>query len=140
MGLRSLTTAVFCALSWNVAQAATIRFAAVLAGPGEVPPNATTGTGKATVTVNTVSRIIRYTVTYSGLTGPPVAAHFYGPASRGQNAPPIITIKSLASPMRGNAALTDGQIGDLLGGMWYFNIDTAAHPVGEVRGQLLQSP
>ena len=43
----------------------------------------------------------------------------------GQNAPPVITIKSLPSPMKGEATLTDSQISDLQAGMWYFNIHTA---------------
>jgi hypothetical protein len=129
-----------CALTCNVAMAAQIRFVATLTGAGEVPPNATTGNGRAAATLDTATKAFRYEVTYSGLTGPAVAAHFHGPASPGQNAPPIIAIKSLASPMTGKAALTDGQIGDLLGGMWYFNIHTSAHPTGEIRGQLAKTP
>ena len=141
MNLKSLAmTAVFCVLSWSAAQAAEVRFAAKLAGADEVPPNATAGKGEATATLNTATKAFRYSVTYSGLTGPAMAAHFHGPASPGQNAPPVITMKSLASPMKGQATLTDGQIGDLQGGRWYFNIHTAAHPSGEIRGQLAKAP
>ena len=137
MQLKPLAVGVaFCALSWNAAKAAEIRYAAVLTGAEEVPPNATAGTGRATATLDTTTKTLNYEVTYSGLTGPAVAAHFHGPASPGQNAPPIITIKSAPSPMKGEAPLTDVQIGDLQGGMWYFNIHTAAHPTGEIRGQL----
>jgi hypothetical protein len=38
--------------------------------------------------------------------------------------------------MNGEATLTDQQIADLTAGKWYFNIHTAAHPGGEIRGQL----
>ena len=141
MRLKSLILATaFCALSWSAANGAGIRYTAELTGPGEVPPNTTTGTGKATATLDTAAKTLRYSVTYSGLTGPAVAAHFHGPASPGQNAPPVITIKSLPSPMKGEATLTDSQISDLQAGMWYFKIHTAAHPMGEIRGQVTKVP
>ena len=63
-------------------------------------------------------------------------AHFHGPAAPGANAPPIIVVKDLPSPMKGTATLTDAQIADLQAGKWYFNIHTSAHPGGEIRGQL----
>ncbi len=66
-------------------------------------------------------------------------AHFHGPAAAGVNAPPIITMKTLPSPIKGTATLTDAQIDDLKAGNWYFNVHTAAHPPGEIRGQLSAS-
>ena len=45
-----------------------------------------------------------------------------------------------ASPFRGTAHLTDEQAGQLLDGQWYINIHTAAHPDGEIRGQVLRQP
>jgi hypothetical protein len=42
----------------------------------------------------------------------------------------------LASPIKGSATLTDGQIGNLKGGLWYINIHTAKIPDGEIRGQV----
>jgi hypothetical protein len=47
-----------------------------------------------------------------------------------------VPMSALASPMAGAATLDDGQIADLEAGRWYFNIHTAAHPGGEIRGQL----
>jgi hypothetical protein len=38
--------------------------------------------------------------------------------------------------MKGTATLTGNQAADLEGGRWYFNIHTAAHPGGEIRGQV----
>ncbi len=45
----------------------------------ETPPNQTAGTGTADVTLDTQSRLLSWTVGYSGLTGPATAAHFHGP-------------------------------------------------------------
>jgi hypothetical protein len=36
----------------------------------------------------------------------------------------------------GSAILTDAQEQQLLAGQWYVNIHTAAHPDGEIRGQV----
>ena len=141
MNLKSLAmAAAFCALSWNAAQAAEMHFATILAGATEVPPNPTTGKGAVTATLDTATKAFRYVVIYSGLTGQAMAAHFHGPASPGENAPPVITMKSLPSPIKGEATLTDAQIADLEAGKWYFNIHTAAHPSGEIRGQLAKAP
>jgi hypothetical protein len=43
---------------------------------------------------------------------------------------------ALASPIAGSATLTDEQITQLQGGMWYFNVHTAEYPDGEIRGQV----
>lgn len=140
-GLKTLAMSVaIFALSRGAGQAAEIQFAAALTGGGEVPANATAGTGMATATLDTATKVFHYVVTYSGLTGPAVAAHFHGPALAGNNAPPVITIKSLPSPMNGEATLTDPQIADLEAGRWYFNVHTADHPTGEIRGQLAKTP
>jgi hypothetical protein len=124
----------------GVADAATLRFATSLKGSDEVPPNTTAGTGEVKAKLDTTSKAFSYVVTYSGLTGPATMAHFHGPAAAGVNAPPIITMKTLPSPIKGTATLTDAQIADLKAGNWYFNVHTAAHPPGEIRGQLAAAP
>ena len=120
------------------AVAATLHFATSLKGADEVPATDSKGTGKVTATLNTVDKKFSYTVTYSGLTGAATMAHFHGPAAPGANAGPVVAVptSALANPMKGSATLTDAQIADLKAGKWYFNIHTAAHPGGEIRGQL----
>jgi len=139
MKLRLATTIAATTLAVGLAgplQAKTIHYATELSGASEVPPNSTSGTGTVQADLDTTSRTFTYTVTYSGLSGPATAAHFHGPAAPGSNAPPIIAIKDLASPIKGSAVLTADQVAELQAGKWYFNVHTKAHPGGEIRGQL----
>jgi hypothetical protein len=141
--MRSGLAAVAVVLSLSlvgVVDAATLHFATSLKGSEEEPPNTTTGTGEVKAKLDTTSKAFSYVVTYSGLTGPATMAHFHGPAAPGVNAPAIITMATLASPIKGTATLTDAQIADLKAGNWYFNVHTAAHPPGEIRGQLATAP
>jgi hypothetical protein len=47
-----------------------------------------------------------------------------------------VPVTNPANPIKGKAVLTDAQIADLKAGKWYFNVHTAAHPGGEIRGQV----
>jgi hypothetical protein len=117
-----------------------VHFSAPLTGGDEVPANDSAGTGQVDADFDSVANTLNYTITYSGLTGAATAAHFHGPAKPGKNAKPVVPIKGdLTSPISGTATLTDDQEADLLGGMWYFNVHTAQHPDGELRGQVLQA-
>jgi hypothetical protein len=115
-----------------------VSYKADLKGSTEVPPNDSKGTGAVDATYDTTSKKLTWTIIYSNLTGPATAAHFHGPAMANANAPPVVPISgNLASPIKGDATLTDAQAADLKGGSWYFNIHTAAHKDGEIRGQVM---
>jgi len=118
--------------------AATVSYVADLKASAEVPPNDSKGSGAVTATYDTASKKFTYTATYTGLTGPATAAHFHGPATATTNAPPVVPVpaSALASPIKGEATLTDAQAADLEAGKWYFNVHTAAHAPGEIRGQV----
>lgn len=117
--------------------AETIKLAATLDGAQQSPPVETAGTGKADLTFDTDTKKLDWTVEYSGLSGPPAAGHFHGPADRGANAGVAVPFEgSLASPIKGSATLTDAQAADLLAGKYYINLHTAAHKGGEIRGQV----
>jgi hypothetical protein len=138
MSLRTVAVAAaVLAFAISPALAEQVKFSADLKGASEVPANDSAGTGKVDATLDTDTKAFTWTITYEGLTGEATAAHFHGPAAEGANADPVVPIEgALASPIEGNATLTDAQIGDLQGGMWYFNIHTAKYPDGEIRGQL----
>jgi hypothetical protein len=124
-------------LSAGAAGAETINFKATLTGPAETPPTDSKGTGMLTATYDTATKMLTWTVDYSGLSGPAVAAHFHGPAPAGKPAPIEVPLKPpLDSPMKGSATLTDAEAKDLMDGMLYINIHTAEHKPGEIRGQV----
>jgi hypothetical protein len=137
MTIKAIAAAAGLALlTAGAAHASVFHITTTLKGADEVPANTTTGKGTVSATLDTTTKAFSYTVTYAGLTGPATAAHFHGPAAPGANAPPVITMTSLASPIHGTTTLTDAQMNDLRNGKWYFNVHTAAHPSGEIRGQL----
>ena len=140
MKLIGAVAGAFALFVAGAASAATLHFTAMLMGADEVPANSTMGMGELSATLDTDTKVLTYTVTYSGTTGPGVAAHFHGPAAPGANAGPVVMVANAASPIKGTATLTDPQIADLKAGKWYFNVHTAAHPGGEIRGQVKPAP
>lgn len=116
---------------------ATQTFRATLSAAAEVPSNASPGTGTLEATFDKASSVLKWRVTYTGLTGPATMAHFHGPAMPGANAGVVVPFPSAASPAEGSATLTPAQLTDLMAGKWYVNIHTAQYPGGEIRGQVL---
>jgi hypothetical protein len=128
-------------LVWEVAHAAQLNFKADLSNVSEVPPVTGTGKGTAMVSLDTTTKTLTWTVTYSGLSGPATAAHIHGPAAPGANAGVLVPFSGdLASPIKGSATLTDAQISDLEAGKLYVNVHTTANKSGEIRGQLVPTP
>ena len=116
---------------------APMAMTARLSGASEVPPAPGGGSGNVDGKLDRQSGVLSWTVTYAGLSGPVTAAHFHGPALVGQNAGIALPIGgAMGSPIEGKATLTAAQMADLLAGRWYVNLHTAAHPTGEVRGQV----
>lgn len=120
-----------------LARAETVHLQATLNAATEVPPKASGGSGKVDATLDTDTHLLTYTVDYSGLTGPATMAHFHGPAKPGANAGVAVPLSSpLDSPIKGSATLTEAQQKQLLDGLMYVNVHTAANPGGEIRGQV----
>ena len=141
------------------ARAETIQFKADLKGSDQVPPSQTAGTGTVTATYDSATKRLAWNGSFSGLSGPPTAAHIHGPAPAGTNARLVVWISEnvgqcsqgecrsksdtraevLASSFQGATMLTDAQAADLMAGLYYVNIHTDAYPRGEIRGQLVKS-
>lgn len=111
-----------------------------LTGAQEAPnPVTTNASGTFNGTFNKNTKVLTYTLTYSGIT--PTAMHFHKGAAG--TAPPsnvVLPITNGPSPISGTTpALTAEQETDLLAGNWYVNIHSQANPGGEIRGQLNRS-
>jgi hypothetical protein len=114
-----------------------VNYKADLKASSEVPANDSKGTGAVTATYDTASKKLTFSATYKDLSGPATAAHFHGPAKAGANAGVAIPVKDMtASPLKGEATLTDDQAKQLADGLMYFNVHTAANKGGEIRGQV----
>jgi hypothetical protein len=111
---------------------------AQLAGNAEVPPAMGQGMGTLDAQWAPDTRVLTWTLSWSGLSGPATGAHFHGPALAGMNAAVVVPITGpLTSPVSGTATLTAEQAADLRNGKWYVNVHTAIYPGGEIRGQVM---
>ncbi len=130
-----------CAADYGMPRASqVVTLTATLSGSQEVPPNMSGGMGQARLTFNKDTNDLQYTVSYSGLTGAATGAHIHGPAAAGANAGVKVGFANPASPITGSAKLDPAQAADLLAGLYYVNVHTAAYPGGEIRGQLKLAP
>ncbi|HET8744707.1 MAG TPA: CHRD domain-containing protein [Ramlibacter sp.] len=115
----------------------TETFTATMSGAQESPPVSTGGSGNAEVVYHRDTGALDYSVSYGGLSGPATAAHIHGPAAPGANAGVVVPFTNVgSSPIRGQVKITPQQYEQLAAGQWYANVHTAAHPAGEIRGQL----
>ncbi len=118
-----------------------LAFTTQLRGANEVPAVASSGSGKVDAVLNKDTNLLRWQLSYEGLSGPATAGHFHGPAPVGANAGVALPFTGpITSPMSGQATLTPAQAADLMAGKWYANIHTAKFPGGEIRGQMTARP
>jgi hypothetical protein len=97
--LTLLTAIVALATMAGATNAAVLVYDSPLDGPSENPPNASPGTGFATVTYDNVAHTLRIQGTFSGLTGTTTLAHIHAPntSQLPANDPPNPTF-GVASP------------------------------------------
>jgi hypothetical protein len=127
--------------AWSVAaNAAPESFKIALTGAQQVPPVETPGTGTADLTYDPATRVVTWSITYSGLSAAATMAHFHGPAAAGANGPVTVWLSTKGtppeSPIKGEATLTPDQAAQFTAGQWYVNVHTSTHPGGEIRGQV----
>jgi CHRD domain len=98
------------------------------------------GTFTATVSKSGDSAVITWRLTFSRLSGPPIAAHIHSGA-RGKPGPVIVP---LCAPCRsgahGRKTVNATVLAALESGRTYVNLHTRQNPAGEIRGQLPALP
>lgn len=122
----------------------------IMSGAQESPASTSSALGTLDVYYTRETRTLTYTFRWSGLTGAVTASHIHGLSPTGYNSGVVQTF-NLANIVRCNASSTtacgsysgtfqvDGIVvkeEDLLNGMYYVNVHTAAFPGGEIRGQI----
>jgi hypothetical protein len=136
---RLALVALAFAASGSIARADDIRIEATLSGAREAPPTDSAATGRMEGTFDPNTKMLAWTVSYSGLSSPALSADFHGPAPPGENAPiQVATPGDLPSPFHGGAKLDDAQAQDLMDGRWYFNLHSKKFPAGEIRGPVVR--
>ncbi len=123
----------------------------ILNGANETPATPTTALGTMDVFYTRETRILSYTVNWSGLTGPVTVMHIHGLAPTGFAAG---VVQNIITPTNGiftpgsafgatskvsGTLLVDGvavKEENLLNGLYYMNIHTATYPGGEIRAQI----
>lgn len=116
-----------------------ITFKAELSGLREVPPNASTATGNATLVFNNTTKTFSLTVTHSVVA--PTDAHIHKGAVGTSGSPVFPTSStSFTFPITNytSPVLTAAQELDLKNELYYVNIHSALFPNGEIRGQLFR--
>jgi CHRD domain len=127
---------------WSAtSSAAPESFQVQLSGSQQSPPVQTGGSGTADLTYNPSTRMLQWSISYSGLSGPVTMAHLHGPAAAGKDAGVQVWLTKkgspVESPITGEAKLTAAQARMLREGELYINVHTKANPKGEIRGQVV---
>ncbi len=114
-----------------------VNFNITLKGTNEVPANASAATGTFVAVYNKDTKILKYTITYAGIT--PTAWHIHKGATTATGAVVFNFGTTFSSPyVNQTVALTTDQETDLLAGNYYVNVHSALFAAGEIRGQLVK--
>jgi hypothetical protein len=133
--LAALTLATACKKDDDVPATPPLQVTGTFSGSNETPAVTTSATSNVSATYNKTTKILTYTVTYTGLT--PTMGHFHTGAP-GVAGPVVITFPYLAySPISGSTLLTQVQEDALLAGNLYANLHTTANPSGEIRANVV---
>jgi hypothetical protein len=101
----------------------------------EVPPSGSTAVGAAYISTDRLNSHLVYRYIASGLTGAATSAHVHDGAP-GANGPVYFGV-NLPNPVgSGQFQITGLDVQKLESGNTYLNVHTAAHPNGEIRGEI----
>ncbi len=115
---------------------AVVNLTSTLSGSAELPtPVSSSATGTFRGVVDRSTRVLSYTVTYSGIT--PSMGHLHRVTNAGGTGGVEIPFSALGSPIIGTATLaTNTRVDSLINGFYYVNLHTTAFPGGEIRGNI----
>lgn len=117
----------------------TQQVSGTMSGSNEVPAVSASGSGTFTGTYTPSTKVLSYSMTYSGLTGAPTASHLhYGNATHsGPVTLPLSNLPTTTSgTFSGTVTLTAQQADSLAAGRIYSNIHTSTNSGGELRANL----
>ena len=136
-----LAVAVLCGTSPARAKTKLLTFFAVLNGGQVVPPSTSNAQGVGFLTLDSATKRLCYSITYSGLLGTETEAHLHGDAQAGQTNAVLYDLNPLTSPkVSCIGPLKPNEEVLLKKGRMYINIHTDLFVAGEIRGQVLPSP
>jgi hypothetical protein len=137
-----VATVALMLLMSSQASATIFNFQASMDGLQEAPPNASPGTGTATLQFDDSTNVLTLVGNYTGLLGTTTASHIHI-APVGVNGPIIIPLThtgGTAGTLSGAGALTAAQITALFNNGLYVNVHTNLFPGGEIRGVITLVP
>jgi hypothetical protein len=111
------------------------RIVAPMDSSQEVPALAEDAHGCGLVALDTATDQLSYYMRHADLTGAATSAHIHGFAPPGAIAGVVHGIGT-ANPAIGTWTYGAANEANVLAGLTYFNVHTAAHPAGEIRGQV----
>ncbi|HEY8847682.1 MAG TPA: CHRD domain-containing protein [Thermoanaerobaculia bacterium] len=129
----------------SAATGTVFKFAADMRGSNETPPNSSTATGSALVTIDTANNTLTFEIATKGIANPTLA-HIH-PGAAGVAGSPLITFATSSAAFTNGrtsgtisiATLDAGQLNNLLTNpsVFYVNVHSSAFGGGEIRGQLV---
>lgn len=115
---------------------APIQLTATLNGAQEKPASTTSAaTGSFVGTIDRTTRVLSYTLNYTGIT--PTAGHLHRITNADGTGPVTIPFASLTTPIIGTTApLAQSRVDSMVAGQFYANLHTPTYPGGEIRGDV----
>jgi hypothetical protein len=112
-------------------------FSAILAGTQEVPVVASSGSGVGVVLIDSSSRVLRASITTTGIAGSAASIQQAITGATGPVVFPMVETAVGSGVWTVQATLTTDQLATMIAGGYFFNVASPARPGGEIRGQIL---